>query len=63
MSDLQMLEMLKADCRTDTQNLEGQVLSGPLMAEQFALVRAQIAALASVMIDLIDLSGDTDDDS
>ncbi len=51
MNTLELLEVIKTDCRQDTKDLEGRVFSAPLMAEHFGLVRAQIFALASIMAD------------
>ncbi len=48
---IEVLRMVKADCVTDTQEIEGRAVTGPLLAEQFGIIRAQIATLADVMID------------
>ncbi len=51
MTQLELARMIRDDCDTDTDELEGRELSGPLMAEQFGLVRAMVAALASILIE------------
>lgn len=51
MSQLDTLKMIRNDCEDDTEQLEGKPLTGPLIAEEFGLVRAMIFALASILIE------------
>lgn len=50
-NSIETLELIKADCVTDTEEIEGKAITGRLLAEQFGIIRAQIHALASVMLE------------
>ena len=47
----QRLEDVRDDCFQDTKNLEGQPVTGRVIAEQFGYIRAQIAAICQTILD------------
>jgi len=49
-----VLRMIRDDVETDTKEMEGELFTGKVVAENLAYIRAQIGALASSMLIVMD---------